>query len=885
MIWGLSLLLCFLTIGCRRDSAHFVTDPSIRKMICGDFERKQEVLKDGNWWEVFQNDLTTEEREALMFLYAYMPLGDVTDYDGDFYLQNLRSSLRARKEMSWGKEVPEAIFRHFVLPVRVNNENMDHSRTLFFDELKDRVRGLSMQEAALEVNHWCHEKVVYAPSDARTSAPLASVRNALGRCGEESVFTVAALRALCIPARQVYTPRWAHTDDNHAWVEVWVEGRWCFMGACEPEPVLDKAWFNASASRGMLMHARVFGRYIGEEEIMDTTHCFTEINVTTHYAPTARAAVTVINPDGSPIAGADVEFKLYNYAEFYTVAHKVTDEKGQAFLTAGKGDLLVWVRWQGRFGLGKLSFGKEDGLCIVPDKRPGDSLALALDMIPPPEEVSPVEVSEAQARENLRRLAEEDALRNRYTATFYTPDKARALARELKTDGEQMVRLLVAARGNWPEIEDFLRHTPREKLHEALALLEAVSEKDLRDAPASVLADHLHHTPGDRSDPHFPAYVLNPRIADERLSAYKSFFRDAVPPELKENARKDPQTLARWFHSYIATDNRWNPQTIPMLPSGVWKARVSDTHSRNIGFVALLRAMGVAARIEPVTGKVEYALAKGPWVEVDWTGSRPILPEGGRVKASYTPTGAITDPVYFSHFTLAQMGDEGTLQTLRFEPEAQTDMGSGSRWSRLMKDAMPIDEGNYLLITGTRMAKGHVLAQLTSFRILPGRTTEIRLRMREDTDDIQVLGSMDAESVFQLAANGEETTILQATGRGYFVLGILGIGQEPTNHALRDLSAYAKEFEAWNRPLLLLFPHEQDREMFRQESFGRLPSTITWGVDAEHRISDRLASMQRSGPQGLPVFVIADSFGRIVFFSQGYRIGLGAQMLQTIGKL
>ena len=32
-------------------------------------------------------------------------------------------------------------------------------------------------------------------------------------------------------SRQVYTPRWAHTDDNHAWVEAWVNGKWYFLGA------------------------------------------------------------------------------------------------------------------------------------------------------------------------------------------------------------------------------------------------------------------------------------------------------------------------------------------------------------------------------------------------------------------------------------------------------------------------------------------------------------------------------------------------------------------------------------------------------------------------------------------------------------------------------
>lgn len=70
------------------------------------------------------------------------------------------------------------------------------------------------------------------------------VKTAYGRCGEESTFTVAALRSVGIPARQVYTPRWAHTDDNHAWVER-ADGEWYFFGACEPEPVLNLGWFNA----------------------------------------------------------------------------------------------------------------------------------------------------------------------------------------------------------------------------------------------------------------------------------------------------------------------------------------------------------------------------------------------------------------------------------------------------------------------------------------------------------------------------------------------------------------------------------------------------------------------------------------------------------------
>ncbi len=66
-----------------------------------------------------------------------MPLPDVTDYSGEFFLENADVALRGRKEMAWGSKVPDREFRHFVLPVRVNNEALDGHRAVFYNELKD----------------------------------------------------------------------------------------------------------------------------------------------------------------------------------------------------------------------------------------------------------------------------------------------------------------------------------------------------------------------------------------------------------------------------------------------------------------------------------------------------------------------------------------------------------------------------------------------------------------------------------------------------------------------------------------------------------------------------------------------------------------------------
>ncbi|MBQ4026356.1 MAG: transglutaminase domain-containing protein, partial [Bacteroidales bacterium] len=295
----------------------------------------------------------TGSEKYVDWLYESMPLPDSLMYPRSYWEANVAKTLQVRKDMKWN--VPEREFLHFVLPLRVNNETLDDFRTTYADTLCARVKGMSLSQAALEINHWCHEQACYEPSDGRTSAPMATVRRGVGRCGEESVLTVAALRAAGIPARQVYTPRWAHTDDNHAWVEVYTEdGKWHFMGACEPAPTLDNAWFNAPVSRAMLLHTKVYGNYDGPEDVIRRTPCYTEINVIRGYVPARRTVVTVLD-GGSPVQGAKVEFKIYNYAEFYTVASYTTGADGTAALDTGLGDLLVWAQKDGKFGFAKAS--------------------------------------------------------------------------------------------------------------------------------------------------------------------------------------------------------------------------------------------------------------------------------------------------------------------------------------------------------------------------------------------------------------------------------------------------------------------------------------------------------------------------------------------------
>ena len=213
-------------------------------------------------------------------------------------------------------------------------------------------------------------------------------------------------------------------------------------------------------------------------------------------------------------------------------------------------------------------------------------------------------------------------------------------------------------------------------------------------------------------------------------------------------------------------------------------------------------------------------------------------------------------------------------------------MGGGATWSNLLKKGTSLDAGDYVLSTGTRMASGTVLNRLTFFRIEAGKTTKVDLSMRESKDDIQVIGNFNSENKYIDATTKEETSVLATTGRGYYVIAILGARQEPTNHAMRDIAAVKDQLEAWGRKMVLLFPDEEGLQKFDTKEFGALPNTIVYGIDQSHAIQNEMvAAMKLAHANTLPIFLIADTFNRVVFVSQGYTIGLGEQMMQVIHKL
>jgi hypothetical protein len=230
-------------------------------------------------------------------------------------------------------------------------------------------------------------------------------------------------------------------------------------------------------------------------------------------------------------------------------------------------------------------------------------------------------------------------------------------------------------------------------------------------------------------------------------------------------------------------------------------------------------------------------------------------------------------------------------------------------WAHVFRKGYPLAEGRYLLVSGNRLSSGAVPVTMRFVDVVAGRETVAPLILRAGEGEVPVIGSFDAETKFYPVAlartedgdvlskpAADAVTLLSSVGRGHYALALLEPGKEPTNHVLRDLAAAREKLEAWGRPIVLLCSSDAAMHRLQVEMsegrYGLLPSTIVLGLDSEGAVQQGIEQGMKVGPAGasgapsrLPLVILADSFNRVFFLTEGYTIGLGDQLAATVAKL
>lgn len=562
----------------------------------------------------------------------------------------------------------------------------------------------------------------------------------------------------------------------------------------------------------------------------------------------------------------DVEFKIYNYAEFYTAARRHTNAQGITDFEAGQGNALFYASKNGYYGFNLVSFGNEKQVITLQlNHKVGDEVSAKFHIVPPVGSDYLPPITPEQKALNECRFKQEDSIRMVYTNTFLTRQRANELALQKGYDSTTVAPLLVKARGNYDEIAKFLSlAASQHKEKKAVALLQSLREKDLHDTPVEILMDHLYYSPKDITD----AKVLCPRVGMEMLSAYRYYFLKNLPKKFQKVWKQNPNTFVEWVKQNIAMRNDLNSVNIIASPVGVWKSGTATTMARKVFFVTVLRTLGVPAWMDEVDEHIYYEQA-GKQVFVDFDSTTREIKRGD-LQMTYKPIATVQDPVYYTNFSLSRFNGKG-FSLLNY-PEDNT-----STWSALFKNPRKVEEGYYVCVAGNRAADGSVDATVRFFNVKEGETNQVVLEVPELTDPLKVLGNIDLTACYHRVGSKQQETLRSSVGNDYYVVGILEPNKEPTNHALKDIERVKEKLEQWGRPMIMLFQSEDAWAKFKVSDFPNLPKNIIWGILPDTQKIPTGAS--------LPTIILGNTRSEILFKVDGYTIGMGDQIMKVVQRL
>jgi len=678
---------------------------------------------------LYLNDAPEDERSALEFLLAWLPPPDLGAAPADLLIENTELAIESWREASWHDEVDAYVFHTYVLPHRVSQEPIQRWRPRLRDLILPRIEGLNLEEAALEVNRFCREWATYRPSSRRDQGPLTTMERGIGRCEEEMIFAICALRSVGIPARACSAPWWTVSDGNHAWTEVYTgrELGWRYLGACEPAACLDQAWFSKAAARTAIVLSVGYGEAPAPDEYADRVYRqsrgVTILNSVDVYgdpgtlAVNLPAGVTARDPDAAtgeaPAAPDDEEARrayvhVINYAGPMAIAGVAPGD----LILLGPGDYLVTTEIDGMPYSGVAAVASEQTTRLVLEAGlaaldapiwlrypPGDEDAGNRCAI---EEDDPVwlrhraAVAERELDRCRRSLPEP-----RWSDWVAGRRESGALHERTEWAGPRL--------GAWAEAVFDLNDELRGDAADFLARLDL---KDLHEIDPAGLEQALSEVARVR--------VLAPAVPDSLWSKFvlssRLYFQAGSLawrtelPWLGESSEERPNTeeILSAFRRHVDEIDATYAGHVA-LPEDTWRSGVASPPSARACLVALMRRHGVPARAEMGVDHIE-AWSDGAWerlvpfVEnstdsggaVD-AGTAPFdPPEPARLTVEYFDLGQVLENVETWRQTRLARFEGG-----RFEPwyAGQLSEGDGVvEWS--------LEPGEYWLFGGLRNPRG-----------------------------------------------------------------------------------------------------------------------------------------------------------------------------------
>lgn len=814
-LFALLVLISLFITGCRTTVPTSVDIPrqyssAVKATIEASGENAREI-------RVFLSRYASDKKmlEAAAFLIANLPLCDAASVTTTMLSEHLEYAFLARQNMPWGREVPWETFLHFVVAHRGSGEPLQNWRRQFYEELAPIVsKSGSMNEAALEVNKWCLGKSSYQyRSEWWDQGPLTSVLRGWGRCEEEMILYIAAARSVCIPARQCYAPWWQHGDGNHAWVEVWTDGLWSYLGACEPAQHLNSAWFTGPARSAAIVISTAYGEMKeSTEPILRSGPGFTVINSTQTYTPSCKLDISIIDKDGKPLPDASVYVSIINHACLRPITAVKTDSKGRGSVVLGRSTVFVSAGKDGGFDSGFVS--------VFPDRTNSITLDLRLNRKPTGEYwmrfgTPPVPLAEdmptaKQTKDEFQsekgqldgaRLARLEGYKKQI-ATFLK------ISDEDKAAWEQpFSKALLDSAGNCGELFVALAKISDSQRDSLIRYITEMNFRDLLECKGSDLLSDIENARIARNritqlgfcnydDDIYFSFVLNNRVWRESYSSWRGELVKRFSSYVEDNLNTTVMRVNEY--ASLLEKKKRTPFGGEMTPIEIIRScAVTSESERAVIAVSLLRALGIPARYLYQWGWVEFYDGSKwlPMYPADPSklgivtatdDATKVYAEPAKVEIKFTKAGEVLPAdkcKYETSFSIAKLSPEGVFEAIW--PEGDYDNNSKSY-------RFTLPHGEYTIFTCTRNSIGEPYIRIVPMECKTGEslTFNFALDMPEDVGLPRVRGLAALPAVAKRTLSGNTFDLSQTIKSGRkVVLVFFDTDSEPSINMMPKIAA------------------------------------------------------------------------------------------------
>lgn len=609
---------------------------------------------------------------------------------------------------------------------------------------------------------------------------------------------------------------------------------------------------------------------IKAEDIVCRTPKITEINSLSTYAKTRRITVYVHNGKG-PVSGAAVRFEIVNSAELYPLAVLNTGEDGCVNFLTGYGDLFIHVVKEGRFCYSKIDVRKTDRVSIdFSNASVSINENMEFDIVPPAG-VSSMEhhISPEMEAVHNQRFKNADAIRKAYYNTFYNEETAKAAAADYGEYGAAIAETLVNSRGNYREIEAFLKSGSGDQIKWKSAILGTLNKKDLGDVKTEVLLSHLKSALEYKDCYHediFTKYLLCPRVYYEMLTSWRENIKCILGEKLLKNFRDEPVKVAEYVNNTIKEYDNLDYNALYAAPDKLLKMKKGSSQSKKILMVSICRTAGIPAMLNHEDMSVEY-FKDGVWYMME---GRPVE----QAKNSSLVLRAANKNMEFKYMTTYSIGmlSQGVYHTLDITDDQWI---NGSIKFNLAP-------GKYRVLTSNRQLDGTVLANTYHVELTEGGSAEIAIDLRKPVivGGQSSLGKIDDVSL--ITRGGRKTTLAEELKQGRNIIAWLEVGKEPTEHLLNEILEHTGEYKAVSCEVVLVLSSESqfDNDTLKKVQKG-IPSIKVF-IDNGHSLNEKLYRDINTNDRRLPLALVGNNKLDIYYISTGYNIGSAAALLDKI---